>query len=41
MLPSEVTNMILSRMKKLDPQKVGIFGSFARGTIKKVAILIF
>ena len=35
MLPSEVTNMILSRMKKFDPQKVGIFGSFARGDNKK------
>lgn len=35
MLPSEITNIILSRMKKFDPQKVGIFGSFARGDNKK------
>lgn len=35
MLPSEITNIILNRMKKFDPQKVGIFGSFARGDNKK------
>jgi hypothetical protein len=35
MLPSEVKNIILSRLKKFDPQKVGIFGSFARGDNKK------
>jgi hypothetical protein len=35
MLPSEVKNIILSRLKKFDPQKVGIFGSFARGENKK------
>jgi hypothetical protein len=35
MLPSEVKNIILSRLKQFDPQKVGIFGSFARGDNKK------
>jgi predicted nucleotidyltransferase len=35
MVPSEITNIILSRLKKFDPQKVGIFGSFARGDNKK------
>ena len=35
MLPSDITDIILSRMKKFDPQKVGIFGSFARGDNKK------
>ena len=35
MLPAEIKNVILSRLKKFDPQKVGIFGSFARGDNKK------
>jgi predicted nucleotidyltransferase len=35
MVPIEVKNIILSRLKKFDPQKVGIFGSFARGDNKK------
>lgn len=35
MVPTEVKNIILSRLKKFDPQKVGIFGSFARGDNKK------
>jgi predicted nucleotidyltransferase len=35
MLPTEITNIILNRMKKFDPQKVGIFGSYARGDNKK------
>jgi len=35
MVPIEVKNIILSRLKKFDPQKVGIFGSFARGENKK------
>jgi uncharacterized protein len=35
MITIEVTNIILSRMQKFDPQKVGIFGSFARGENKK------
>jgi len=35
MVPIEVKNVILSRLKKFDPQKVGIFGSFARGDNKK------
>jgi hypothetical protein len=35
MVPTEVKNIILSRLKKFDPQKVGIFGSFARGENKK------
>jgi predicted nucleotidyltransferase len=35
MVPSEFKNIILSLLKKFDPQKVGIFGSFARGDNKK------
>ena len=35
MVPIEVKNIILSRLKEFDPQKVGIFGSFARGDNKK------
>jgi uncharacterized protein len=35
MVPSEVKNLILSRLKEFDPQKVGIFGSFARGENNK------
>jgi hypothetical protein len=35
MVPIEVKNIILSRLKKFDPKKVGIFGSFARGDNKK------
>jgi predicted nucleotidyltransferase len=35
MVPSEIKNIILSLLKKFDPQKVGIFGSFARGDNKK------
>jgi len=35
MVPIEVKNIILSCLKKFDPQKVGIFGSFARGDNKK------
>jgi predicted nucleotidyltransferase len=35
MVPIEVKNIILSNLKKFDPQKVGIFGSFARGDNKK------
>ncbi len=35
MVPSEVKNIILSRLKEFDPQKVGIFGSFARGENNK------
>jgi predicted nucleotidyltransferase len=35
MVSSEITNIILIRLKKFDPQKVGIFGSFARGDNKK------
>ena len=35
MVPIEVKNIILSRFKEFDPQKVGIFGSFARGDNKK------
>jgi predicted nucleotidyltransferase len=35
MVPIEVKNIILNRLKKFDPQKVGIFGSFARGDNKK------
>ena len=35
MVPIEVKNIILSRLKKFYPQKVGIFGSFARGDNKK------
>lgn len=32
---SEVKNIILSHLKGLDPIKIGIFGSFARGDYKK------
>jgi len=32
---SEIKNIILSHLKGLDPVKVGIFGSFARGENKK------
>jgi predicted nucleotidyltransferase len=32
---SEIKNIILSHLKGLDPIKVGIFGSFARGDNKK------
>lgn len=35
MVPIEVKNIILSHLKKFDPQQVGIFGSFARGDNKK------
>jgi predicted nucleotidyltransferase len=35
MVPIEVKNIILSRLKEFDPQTVGIFGSFARGDNKK------
>jgi predicted nucleotidyltransferase len=35
MVPIEVKNIILSRLEKFEPQKVGIFGSFARGDNKK------
>jgi predicted nucleotidyltransferase len=35
MVPIEVKNIILSHLKKFDPQKIGIFGSFARGDNKK------
>jgi len=35
MVPIEVKNIILSRLKKFDPKKVDIFGSFARGDNKK------
>jgi uncharacterized protein len=35
MVPIEVRNIILSRLKEFDPQKIGIFGSFARGDNKK------
>ena len=32
---SEIKNIILSHLKELNPIKVGIFGSFARGDNKK------
>ena len=32
---SEIKNIILSQLKELNPIKVGIFGSFARGDNKK------
>jgi uncharacterized protein len=35
MLSTEITNIILNRMKKFNPQRVGIFGSYARGDYKK------
>jgi uncharacterized protein len=35
MVQPEIKNIILSHLKDYDPQKVGIFGSFARGDNKK------
>jgi predicted nucleotidyltransferase len=35
MVQAEIKNIILSHLKKYDPLKVGIFGSFARGDNKK------
>ena len=32
---SEIKNIILSHLKRFNPLKVGIFGSFARGDNKK------
>jgi predicted nucleotidyltransferase len=34
---SEIKNIILSHLKELNPIKVGIFGSFARGDNKLVS----
>lgn len=32
---SEIKNIIISHLKRYDPIKIGIFGSFARGDNKK------